>query len=143
MLKVLLFIFLSFQGFTKTFPQINLKEFSTQKTFSSKEQFKMSAKIVINFFASWCSNCIQELPDLEKLKATYSNQNISFIAINAGESKKKIKMFLRRYKFSYKILLDKNRIFSKSAGVMELPKTFVIDKSHNIIYEGSLPPKKL
>lgn len=98
-------------------------------------------KIVINFWASWCTSCIQELPELRELKEKYPNAE--FLGINAGERKNIIKKFLKKYNFPYMILLDKDRALSKSLGVKDLPRTFVIDKSGKIIFDDIRPPKKI
>ena len=76
------------------------------------------------------------------MKKKYSDE-YEFVAINAGEKNVKIKKFMKRYKFSYKILEDKNRDYSKSIGVEELPRTLVIDEKGTITYSGTRPPKKL
>lgn len=111
-----------------------------QKTYRFPESMR-SKKLVINFWAEWCTSCIQELPELEKLKE--DNPDVEFIAINAGDSLKKLKRFFKKYKFSYLILQDKDRSFSKSVGVRELPRTLLVDKKGKILYSGNRPPKKL
>lgn len=124
--------------------KIKGKELSVWK---SKDSFDLSKstngkKLVVNFWASWCTACINELAELEELKKKYSDE-YEFVAINAGEKNIKIKKFMKRYKFSYKILQDKNRDYSKSIGVEELPRTLVIDEKGTITYSGTRPPKKL
>ena len=103
--------------------------------------YKSGQKVLINFWASWCTSCIQEIPDLEELKK--SNPNVTFLAINAGESKRKIKKFLNKNKFSYKILMDKNKFFSKGLGVLSLPQTILLNERGEVIYHKNIPPKKL
>lgn len=113
--------------------------------YNSDQQFKFNGKgkgkILINFWASWCTSCIQELPILEKLKIDHPK--VTFIAINAGESEGKIKKFLKKNTFTYKVLMDKDKSFSKGLGVLSLPQTFVIDASGNVLYHGEVPPKDI
>lgn len=97
--------------------------------------------IVINFWASWCPSCITEIPELHQLKKDHPNA--LYIGINAGERKSKVKRFLKKYKFNYIILMDKNRLISKSLGVESLPQTFVISKKKIITFRGHRPPKSL
>lgn len=104
---------------------------------------KENDKILINFWASWCTGCIQELAELLALKEKYKDQKVLFIAINAGESKKKIKKFIKKYKFSYLVLLDKDRVLSKGLGVNNLPKTIVVNKKREILFTGNRPPKEI
>lgn len=127
-------------------PFLNAKDLSDFKlplypkgefSYSSKEK----KKVVINFWASWCTSCAQEVPILEKLQK--QNPSVVFLAINAGDSKRKIKKFLKKYGFTWKVLMDKKKTFSKGLGVVSLPKTMVIDSKGEIVYEDSVPPQSL
>jgi len=124
---------------TSKISEINLPIYNSDKQFIFKGNGK--GKTLINFWASWCTSCIQELPILEKLKKDHPN--VTFIAINAGESKGKIKKFLKKNTFTYKILMDKDKSFSKGLGVLSLPQTFVVDASGKVIYHGEVPPKDI
>jgi thiol-disulfide isomerase/thioredoxin len=96
--------------------------------------------VVINFWAEWCTSCIKEIPELNKLVDEFKGKKIRFYAINAGDKRKRIDRFLRKNPFSFQILLDKNKKFSKEMGVTSLPQTYVI-KNNQIIYHGFTPPK--
>ena len=68
--------------------------------YEKNEVFKLSdhmgkKQIVLNFWASWCTSCIEELPLLKALKQKYPQA--LFIAINSGERKKLVKKFLKKY----------------------------------------------
>ena len=120
-----------------------LPNFAGGKSFHLKEESAKHKRIVINFWASWCTACIEELSELEALKIKYQKKGVLFVAINAGEKPKKIKKFLRKHKFSYDILEDKDRVLSKSLGVTELPQTMVLDNKMNIIFRSHRPPEKI
>lgn len=121
----------------KTFQSFSLPIYKKNETFT----FKKGKRTLINFWASWCTSCIQEIPILEELKN--KNPEVSFIAINAGDSKKKIKKFLKKTGFSYTVLMDKSKKVSKELGILSLPQTIVIDEAGNIIFHKSFPPKSL
>ena len=130
-----------FSLFAEDLKDFELPIYKKDKTYSFKKDFKKE-KLLINFWASWCTACIKELKELEELKKKYSDR-VEFVAINAGEHKKKIKKFLRKYKFSYLILEDKGKAYSKSMSVLELPRTLVVDKKGKILFTGNRPPKSL
>lgn len=96
--------------------------------------------MVINFFASWCTACIKELPELEALKRAHPNA--VFVAINAGEKPVLVKKFLAKYAFSYQVLLDPAKALSGKWGIEELPRTLVF-KQGILVYNQSIPPKGL
>lgn len=138
------FLFLVF-FFTSNVLAQELKDFQLP-TYSTNEMYYFSAKnlknkVVINFWATWCTSCIQEIPLLEKLKK--DNPKVEFIAISAGDKPNKIKKFIDKYKFSYNILMDSDNSFSKSIGVINLPQTMVIEPGGKIIYHKDVPPEKL
>lgn len=124
----------------------------TVKPFSL-ESYKSSAfitleqlnkkKVLINFWASWCTSCIEEIPLLHNLKKSKKAKEYNFIAISAGDTKKKIKKFVKRYKYNYNILMDKDSSLSKSWGIGALPVTIILDTNGKIIYEGIRPPTVL
>lgn len=125
----------------KKIDSMTLPVWKSDETFKLDEALKKK-KVVINFWASWCTACINELAELEELKAKNSDK-YEFIAVNAGERKVKIKKFFKKHKFTYKILVDKNKAFSKSLGVEELPRTLVLDNNGVITFSGTRPPKEL
>lgn len=94
--------------------------------------------VIINFFASWCTACIKELPELEAIKK--ANPKAIFIAINAGEKPVLIKKFLAKYPFSYQVLLDPSKSVSTKWGIEELPRTLVF-KAGKLIYNEHIPPR--
>jgi peroxiredoxin len=127
---------------------LNIKPVNfTLPVYGSKEKIELKEihgkKVLINFWASWCTSCIQELPELHHLKEMDKKGEYRFIAINAGDTKKKIKKFVKKYGFNYEILMDKSREVSKNWGVTNLPVTVVLDKRGKVIFKGIRPPKKL
>ena len=135
----IIFILLGSNVFAKKMNSITLPIYKSSKTFELK--FPRTRKVLINFWATWCTSCIQEIPILEALKK--KNPSVDFIAINAGDSAKKINKFIKRYGFNYKMLMDKDKSISKSLGILSLPQTLVIDKDGTILFHKNTPPKKL
>ena len=138
MLKVLLFSLFFNISASETL-SLNLPAYTDNKDYTLTA--KNHRATLINFWASWCTSCIQEIPELEALKKKY--KNVEFLAVNAGDSKRKIKKFLKKTGFSYKILMDKNKKFSKSLGILNLPRTLIINSKREVIYSKSKPPKKI
>lgn len=122
-----------------------IKDFEL-KTFDGKESIKLSElvkskKVLLNFWASWCTACKKEIGELEELKKKYPE--VVYIAVNAGEKHKKAKRFVKKTGFTYKILEDKNKAYSKSIGVLSLPQSIVVGPDRKVIYKSDVPPKSL
>lgn len=138
---VLLLFLLSFNAYAEKLPDFNLPVYNSDSKFQLSENLK-GKKILINFWATWCISCIHEIPLLESLKEKYG-KDVVFVAVNAGEKSNLIDRFLKKYKFSFTLLKDEDRSFSKSIGVDSLPVTIVLDKDRNIIYRDVVPPKEI
>lgn len=138
---ILLFCLLSINAYAEKMPDFTLPIHPQNEKFHLLEKLK-GKKVLINFWASWCTSCIHEIPELEALKAKYGN-DVTFVAVNAGEKSNLIDRFVKKNKFSFILLKDENRLFSKSVGVDSLPVTMVVDKDLNITYRGTVPPKEL
>lgn len=132
--------YISFNAQAEKLTNFTLSDFKTNLTYNLQEQTK-GKKTLINFWASWCTSCAKEIPQLEELKKKYKDAN--FIAINAGETSNLINKFIKKYQFSYTILTDPNRTISKSLGINALPVTIVIDQDMNILFKDIVPPKEL
>ena len=141
MKKLFLLLFLSLNVYADVIPDFNLPIYNSDSKFQLSEKIK-GKKILVNFWATWCTSCIHEIPLLETLKEKYGN-DVIFVAVNAGEKSNLIDRFLKKYKFSYIILKDEDRSFSKSIGVDSLPVTIVLDQDRKIIYRGFVPPKEI
>lgn len=142
-MKIIYLILLCFSlnVYADKIPDFQLAQYSNDSTFRLSENLK-GKKMLINFWATWCISCIHEIPLLESLKEKYGN-DVIFVSVNAGEKTNLIDRFLKKYKFSYILLKDENRSFSKSIGVDSLPVTIVVDKDMNILYRDSVPPKQI
>lgn len=133
--------FFSFMAQAEELPDFEFNVYQKNEKFILSNKLK-GKKILINFWASWCTSCAHEIPQLEALKAKYGN-DVLFIAINAGEKPNLIERFLKKYKFTYTVLIDEERVFSKKIGVNALPVTIVLDKEMKIVYRDIVPPKDL
>ena len=141
MKKLFLILFLSLNAYADSVSDFNLPIYNNDTRFQLSEKIK-NKKILINFWATWCTSCIHEIPLLESLKEKYG-KDVVFVAVNAGEKSNLIERFLKKYKFSYIILKDEDRSFSKSVGVDSLPVTIVLDENRKILYRDVVPPKDL
>lgn len=82
--------------------------------------------VVINFWATWCIPCIQEMPMFE----AYSNQypQIVVLGIDQAESRDQVAPFIARMGITYPTLLDINAKVSELYNVFMLPSTFFVDQ---------------
>jgi thiol-disulfide isomerase/thioredoxin len=86
--------------------------------------------VVINFWASWCGPCVEEMPALSQLQREYAKKGVEFVGLGV-DSDKNVKAFLQKVRVDYPIYVigfggaDLARAFGNNAGA--LPFTVVID----------------
>jgi peroxiredoxin len=83
--------------------------------------------VLLNFWATWCSPCLKEMPDLEKAYRQMGQEKLVVLAVGMGESVEKIKAFFNKYGFSFPLLADKKMEITKLYGVRNIPVTYLID----------------
>ena len=99
--------------------------------------------VVLNFWARWCASCEEEVPQLAALMKSPGADKAVFIGVNVGDSAAKASKFVAKFKYPYRVALDKDKSVAKKYGVMGLPVTIIISKEGKIVFRGSRPPKTL
>ncbi len=89
---------------------------------------------VINFWATWCPPCIEEIPSLNRLKKKMAGQPFELISINYAEDKQSILDFIKKVNVEFIVLLDQDGNFANKWNIITYPSTFVIDTKGNIRY---------
>jgi thiol-disulfide isomerase/thioredoxin len=91
---------------------------------------------LVNFFATWCESCREELPMLQRLLGRISN--VAVFAISVGEPDDRVRRFLASTPLAFPVVLDRDRAVAKAWRVATLPTTFVLDRGLELrrIVEG-------
>jgi len=93
--------------------------------------------ILINFFASWCLPCREEMPVLEKIVREYGPKGVVFLGIAVDDTEEKMKDFIAKYGVTFPVGLDKTAAIQKSFGIYGIPTTYFIDRNGMINYSHS------
>jgi len=103
--------------------------------------------VLVNYWATWCQPCRQEIPLLVKLQAQYAAQGLQVVGIATDEtSEKDVKAFLTRMVVNYPMLMGTDDVGSMVAGfggsLIGLPYTLMLDKDGKVlaIHAGELHP---
>jgi len=96
--------------------------------------------VLLNFWASWCKPCVEEIPSLTRLQQQFNQNDFKIITINVGESREQIIEFMKKVKLDLPIMLDADGQAVKDWGVYAYPSNFVLDKNGVIryAYRGAL-----
>ena len=90
--------------------------------------------LLINFWASWCRPCIEELPGLQRLIEAMGERPFAVIGVNVGEGERRVQAAVKRLRMEFPILLDKDSTEFKSWGANVLPTAYVLDGSGRVRY---------
>ncbi len=90
--------------------------------------------LVVNFWATWCEPCRDEMPSLQRLREKLDGRSFDVLAVNYGESREKVSQFLGKENVVLPVLLDPEMETAKAWGVGGLPMTFLIDAEGRVRY---------
>ncbi len=90
--------------------------------------------VIVNFWASWCSPCLQEMPLLEQLYKKYQPLGFTLLGVDVEEDSSAAIKWLKEVKVSFPILFDNENIVTERYHVSAMPTTVIIDRDGNIRY---------
>lgn len=90
--------------------------------------------VMLNFWASWCGPCRQEMPLMDDLYEQYKDLGFTILAVNVDENREEALRFLDKVPVSYPILYDPESRVSELYEVQAMPTTVMIDRSGNARY---------
>jgi len=89
--------------------------------------------VYLNFWASWCDPCKEEMPDIEKTFDLYKDKDFVVLTVNTGEDKETVKSFIQNNGYTFPVLLDTNLDVAKLYKTNDIPVSFFINKEGKII----------
>jgi thiol-disulfide isomerase/thioredoxin len=97
--------------------------------------------VMLNFWASWCGPCRQEMPLLESIYKKYNKMGFTLIGVNVEPDSKAAEGFLKQTPVSFPVIYDKDSTVSKAYDVSGMPSTVIIDRKGNIrvLHRGYKP----
>ncbi len=90
--------------------------------------------VMINFWASWCGPCRQEMPILDELYSQYRELGFTILGVNVEENSNDAKDLLKEIPVSFPVLFDNKSSVSKLYDVIAMPSTVLVDRSGNVRY---------
>ena len=98
--------------------------------------------VFLNFWATWCSPCRAEMPDIQKLYEEFQQEDVVILGVAAPglgreKSEEGIKGFLEENGYTYPVVMDTEAEAFQAYGINSFPTTFMIDKDGNVF--GYIP----
>lgn len=92
--------------------------------------------VFLNFFATWCGPCREEMPGMERLHRAHQDKGLVVLAVNLQEGAKTIRPFVQSLKLSFPTVMDTEGAVSREYGVRALPVSFLIGRDGKILWRA-------
>jgi len=112
---------------------------------SSGENLRLSEYrgdvVMVNFWATWCGPCRQEMPLLDELYSRYQRVGFSLLGVNIDDDSRKAMNMIAELGVSFPVLFDSRKEVSKPYEVDAMPVTVIIDREGNVrhVHHGYKP----
>lgn len=88
--------------------------------------------VVINFWATWCEPCREELPLLQRLGQRWRERGLTVLTVAVADNLQRIDDFLWESEVDLPFIDDREQVISRLWGARALPTTFILDRRHRI-----------
>src|SRR5437016_4250364 len=88
--------------------------------------------VFINFWATWCLPCREEMPAMERLWQQQKGQGLVLVAVSVDTDTKKVKPYLDEHKLTFPVGLDPKMDLANAYGVRAVPSSFVVDRQGHL-----------
>lgn len=87
--------------------------------------------VLLNFWATWCIPCVEEMPDLQELHERYADKGLAIVSVSQdSRGLPAVKEFAQRHKLTMPLYLDTKKFeLARTLGVRQMPTTVILDTS--------------
>jgi cytochrome c biogenesis protein CcmG, thiol:disulfide interchange protein DsbE len=88
--------------------------------------------VVLNFWATWCAPCVEEMPSLVQLQQRFKDKNVVVIGVSVDVDADAYHRFLKNYKIDFLTVRDPDQKASNLYGTFKFPETYIIDRNGTV-----------
>ena len=90
--------------------------------------------VLVNFWATWCAPCREEMPSMNRLRASLAGRPFAVLAVNLAESEASIRRFMEQVPLDFTVLLDRDSGAARAWRARVLPVSFIVGPDGRIRY---------
>jgi thiol-disulfide isomerase/thioredoxin len=113
-----------------TAADLNLKDLNGNMVNLSDFKGKV---IILDFFATWCPPCKQEIPDFIELQKEYQDKGFTMIGVFVQSRMSDMQAFVRDFGINYPVLIDDGYAAAVYGPIRSIPTTFIIDQNFKVV----------
>jgi len=97
--------------------------------------------VLLNFWATWCGPCRQELPELARVQEKFRQRGLTVVAVTVDNEVENVRAFLKKYDIKLQALWDKKKKVADAYLVEKMPSSYLIDRNGVVrfIHRGYIP----
>jgi peroxiredoxin len=96
--------------------------------------------VLINFWATWCKPCEDEMPAMERLYRQLAGQGLELLAVSVDDEPEVVQAFASRLQLTFPILMDPDERVARSYQTFRYPETLLVDRE-GVVVERFVGPK--
>lgn len=89
--------------------------------------------LVLNFWATWCPPCVQEVPSLNQFQRTLADKGVVVLGISVDKDEQAYKAFLRKARVAFHTARDPHARINADYGTFKYPETYIIDSRGRVV----------
>jgi cytochrome c biogenesis protein CcmG/thiol:disulfide interchange protein DsbE len=89
--------------------------------------------LVLNFWASWCAPCVQEIPSLNQFQKQFASQGVVVLGVNVDSKADLYRNMLQRFQVSFQTVRDPQENISYRYGTYKVPESYIIDRNGKVL----------
>jgi peroxiredoxin len=90
--------------------------------------------VLINFWATWCEPCKEEMPSIERLRQSLADRPFAVLAVNLAEPDSRVQRFVQEARLGFPVLMDRDTATAKAWKARLLPATYIVGPDGRIRY---------
>jgi cytochrome c biogenesis protein CcmG/thiol:disulfide interchange protein DsbE len=89
--------------------------------------------LLVNFWATWCAPCVQEIPSLNQLQSRFRDRGLVVLGISVDKDEAVYRQFVSRFRLSFLTARDPEQKINHDYGTAQFPETFVINAEGKVV----------
>jgi peroxiredoxin len=89
--------------------------------------------LVLNFWATWCPPCVEEMPSLDQFQKTFAGSGVVVLGVSVDQNHAAYQQFLSRVKVAFMTARDPKGDIPAEYGTFKYPETYIIDSSGRVV----------